>query len=56
MRIGGSLGPQEKEETKGEKQQLFLCHEEAGTCQAGPAIQTPAFKVAMKGWGPVGRE
>lgn len=45
----GSLGPQEKEATEYEKQQLLLCHEEAGTCQPGPAVQTPAFKVATEG-------
>lgn len=30
----------------------FLCHGETGTCQAGPAVQTPALNIAMEGWGP----
>lgn len=47
----GSFGPQEQGATEEEEQCLPLPRG-TGTCQAGPAVQTPAFKIAMKGWGP----
>lgn len=46
MRIDGILGATIGCDGRG---RAVLCHEETGTCRAGPAVQTPAFKIAMKG-------